>query len=148
MAEYLTAFKGEVSKLVRKELKGPFSQLKKDNVKLKKTVAPGGYIVIDDGYAQSAHAIYPVRNDWLQAFDGAGVRIVAENIADAGKLAEMNAQHQRCIERRAGELAQKHPQHKAFFEGYVTSQQSEGDEMAGEVTSVLWLLRAEAVHGA
>lgn len=39
MAEYQTAFKNEVSKLVRKEIKGPFNQLKADNVKLKKAVA-------------------------------------------------------------------------------------------------------------
>lgn len=39
MAEYLASFRGEVSRLVRKELKGPLAQLKADNVKLKKHVA-------------------------------------------------------------------------------------------------------------
>jgi DNA-binding transcriptional regulator YiaG len=39
MAEYQTAFKNEVSKLVRKEIKKPLAQLKADNVKLKKNLA-------------------------------------------------------------------------------------------------------------
>ncbi|HNX25884.1 MAG TPA: helix-turn-helix domain-containing protein [Phycisphaerae bacterium] len=39
MAEYLTSFRGEVSRLVRRELKKTFAQLKAENVKLKKHVA-------------------------------------------------------------------------------------------------------------
>ena len=39
MAEYMTAFKSEVSKLVRKEIKKPLAQLKADTVKMKKNIA-------------------------------------------------------------------------------------------------------------
>lgn len=113
-------------------------------LKLRDTVRPGGYIILDDAYsAGSSDCSYPTREQWHEQFQAAGVRLVAEKIVDVGVLAEINRYNQECIVRRANELIQAYPQKADLFAGYIQSQQEECDELEADgITGVTVLLQS------
>jgi len=112
-------------------------------LKLKNTVRPGGYILIDDAYSQdNTNNAYHSREVWLKAFRDAGVRLVAEKSAEASVLKDINKYNQERITQRAHELMRSYPERADLFSGYVTSQQAECNELeGGSIISVTWLLQ-------
>ncbi len=111
-------------------------------LKLRATVRPGGYILIDDAYsADGTDERYHSRDQWLGVFATAKVRLVAEKIVDPGEVVATNTFTQEHITKRASELAARYPEKAGMFEGYVRSQQAECDELENEMTGVTWLLQ-------
>lgn len=115
--------------------------------KLKRTVRPGGYVIIDDGYlyegskAPRLEGDYYTRGEWLRAFKQAGMKLVSET--SAGEEAQsVNEGNTAAIAARAEELSLVHPELKALFEDYVLAQQQECDDMLDRVVSSMWLLRS------
>ena len=112
--------------------------------KLKNTIKPGGYILIDDAYGSGADANYYSREEWSVVFDKTDVRLVAEKIGDHDELVDLNHEQQGFIVRRANELIVEHPEKAHLFESYIKSQQAECDELEKDISGVTLLLRGGA----
>ncbi len=116
--------------------------------KLKATVKPGGYIIVDDGYiiedaeAPRYEADYYTKEQWLRAFESVGLKLVSEKIAGE-ETQSVNDSNTAAIAARAQELVVLHPEHSGLFEGYIVAQVDECDDMADRVASVMWVLRKE-----
>jgi 2-polyprenyl-3-methyl-5-hydroxy-6-metoxy-1,4-benzoquinol methylase len=117
--------------------------------KLKNTIGPQGYLVIDDAYrADSPEGQYLSREQYLKIFEGARVKVVAGRRADHADLIAINRSNQARIVLRAHELKAMHPEKSSIFDGYIRSQQAECDELEGETTGVTWLLQAVSTESA
>jgi len=126
-------------------LGGPAEALRK----LKATVKPGGYILIEEGYipddgrredVRFNREAYFHKQHWTARFKEAGLELVetasghCEGHLDGDSgLAAITA--------RAGELMEKHPDQKAMFEGYVRNQRDEYEDIEGSLECVTWVLR-------
>lgn len=117
--------------------------------KLKDTVRPGGYLIVDDGYllegleAPRLEAECWTREAWTRAFQEAGLKLLSE-LRAGEEIHSVNDQNTVAIAARAAELARLHPERKRLFEEYVVSQQQECDDMADRVVSAMWVLQVEA----
>lgn len=110
--------------------------------KLKKTIKPGGYILIDDAYGSGSDNDYCTREGWSVIFEKMNVRLIAEKLGDHDELAILNREQQRLIVSRANELKDKYPEKAHLFESYIVSQQDECNELESEISGVTLLLRA------
>jgi len=115
--------------------------------KLRETVKPGGFIIIDEGYlpddasgddVKYQNYEFLQRHQWLDLFAENGLILVEElqNIEDYDFEADNKA-----IATRAAELSAMHPEKRAIFEGYVQSQQNEVDDLENTLIAVTWILR-------
>ena len=115
--------------------------------KLSKTVKPGGFIIIDEGYLPDDGSGEDVKyqnyeflhhGQWLRLFADSGLTLVEElqNTEDYDFDADNKA-----IATRAQELIEKHPEKRAIFEGYVQSQLNECDDLENSIVAVTWILR-------
>jgi len=113
---------------------------------LKQTVRPGGHIVIEESYFKDEKfevkcaADYETLNDWLQSFEKAGVKLIAqydEGDSEEGIDFESDNGH---IRQRVDELIEKYPDKKELFESYVRSQLNECDDL-GRLHTSIWLLQ-------
>jgi 2-polyprenyl-3-methyl-5-hydroxy-6-metoxy-1,4-benzoquinol methylase len=111
--------------------------------KLKKTIKPSGYIVIDDGYvAEGSDSNYHTRAEWMLFFVKSGVMLIDEMPSVNEEMTKTNNYNQERITARANELKQMHPEKSALFEQYVQSQQAECDQLENDITGVTWLLQS------
>lgn len=111
--------------------------------KLKQTVRPNGYIVIDDVYAPDGYASedYPTLRDWQNVFGQAGLEIVDAIPTDPGMMRKMNRFNQRAIEDRARQLIGMYPEKEDLFAAYVTDQQAECEMLDSVLVGTTWLLQ-------
>jgi cyclopropane fatty-acyl-phospholipid synthase-like methyltransferase len=111
-------------------------------VKLKDTVVPGRYILIDDAYSNEGnHEMYASRQQWLTAFRDTGVKLVAERTMNENTMEAVNQYNQNCIIKRAQELQAAHPDQAGLFAAYIQSQLAEINDLQGDITGVVWLLQ-------
>jgi ubiquinone/menaquinone biosynthesis C-methylase UbiE len=111
--------------------------------KLKRTIKPKGYCVIDDAYSLiQTDMKYPSRKQWIKDLDTAGFELVDEVIGDLDTVRDIDRFNQACIENRAEELKQAYPMQAEMFASYVRSQQAECDELENALTCFTWLLRS------
>lgn len=114
---------------------------------LKQTVKKGGYIIIEescfekDKFDVKCEYDFETYDDWLRAFDAAGVRLVAEYNEGLDESDVDFDYDNRHIAIRARELSEKYPDKKDLFESYVQSQLNECDDLKHLKTSI-WLLQA------
>ena len=117
--------------------------------KLKATVKPGGYILIEEGYIPDEGKREDIRyngdayfhlHQWLTLFEENGLELaetaLGHSEGDLDKDTGLAA-----ITKRAGELIDKHPDQKALFEGYIRNQKDEYDDIDDSLTCVTWILR-------
>jgi SAM-dependent methyltransferase len=126
-------------------LDGPADALNK----LKSTVKPGGYVLIEEGYIPheskrdnvryNRDAYFPLQQ-WMAWFGEAGLELVETasghsegNLDSDTGLAAIIA--------RASELIEKYPDKKALFEGYVRNQRNEYDDIGDSLVCVTWILK-------
>jgi 2-polyprenyl-3-methyl-5-hydroxy-6-metoxy-1,4-benzoquinol methylase len=110
--------------------------------KMKNTLKPSGFIIIDDGYvAEGSDSIYHSRAEWMLFFIKAGVMLVDEMPSDVEELSKINNYNQEHIIRRASELKQIHPDKSDLFDKYIQSQQEECDQLKHDIIGVTWLLQ-------
>jgi len=115
--------------------------------KLRGTVKPGGFILIDESYLPDGLSSgevkyqnyeYLTHNQWVRLFEDSGLKIVEE----VSHTEEYNFDSDnKAIAARAEELATKLPEKRAIFEGYVQSQLNECDDLENSLTSVTWMLQ-------
>jgi len=117
--------------------------------KLKDTIKPGGFIIIDEGYLPDDVATsnedvkwqnydYLHRSQWLQLFADNDLALIEElqNTEEYDFDADNKA-----IATRAAELAAKHPDKKTIFDGYVQSQLDECDDLENSIIAITWILQ-------
>lgn len=110
--------------------------------KLKNTIKPDGYMIIDDAYGQNGASIdYYTRSEWIEAFERTKVKLIEEIFIDDDELKELNREQQDHIARRAEELKNKHPEKAALFDSYVQSQQMEVNQIENEISGVTMILQ-------
>jgi len=117
--------------------------------KLKATVKPGGYILIEEGYIPdegkrediryNRDAYFPEQH-WMALFKEAGLELIETasghsegNLDSDSGMAAITA--------RASELIEKYPDKKAIFEGYIHNQRNEYDDIADSLVCVTWILK-------
>ena len=116
--------------------------------KLAKTVKPGGYILIDEGYLPDGgdnaavkyqNYDYLTRAQWMRLFEDSGLTLVEEVKAEAKDYdfeRDNNA-----IRARADELIAKYPEKREIFEGYVRSQLDECEDLEHTIIAITWMLQ-------
>jgi ubiquinone/menaquinone biosynthesis C-methylase UbiE len=119
--------------------------------KLKATVKPGGYILIEEGYIPNegkredirfnADTYFPLQH-WVTLFKETGLELVETasghsegNLDSDSGLAAIIA--------RANELIEKHPDKKAIFERYIRNQRDEYNDINDRIVCVTWILKKQ-----
>lgn len=118
--------------------------------KLKATIKRNGYIVLADGYARgeteesfmSGNDTIRTREQWLQFFRDAGLKVAALKATDESGMREVNTFNNIAIGRRAEELIARHPEKEKLFEEYMQNQIAECEAMEALYVGVTWLLQA------
>ena len=118
--------------------------------KLKETIKPGGYIMIDECYLPDDGDQKDIRYDnyeyltgkqWNALFKEAGLELV-EALSDFDESENLDSDSgMAAITARANELIEKHPDKKEIFEGYIRSQQNEYDDIDSRLVPVVWVLK-------
>ncbi|MCL2817777.1 MAG: methyltransferase domain-containing protein [Clostridiales bacterium] len=114
--------------------------------KLRETVKPQGFILMDEAYLPVGSGSenvrieyeYLTREQWLGLFEESGLRLL-EEISYTGER-DFSSDNE-AIAARAQELAAKHPEKRALFEGYVQSQLDECTDLNGSVVGAAWILQ-------
>ena len=117
--------------------------------KLKSTVKPGGYILIEEGYIPdegkredvrcNADAYYPLHY-WEALFKEMGLELVETASGHSEGNLDSNS-GMAAITKRAGELTNRYPDKKTIFEEYVRNQQDEYDDIDDSLVCVTWALK-------
>ena len=118
---------------------------------LSQTVKKGGYIIIEESYfigeKRDLKCSFDCEmfSDWLNAFEKASVRIVAQIDEEAQSAADeinfdSDNEH---IAKRAAELSERHPDKKELFDGFVQSQLNECDDLTDRLQTSIWFLQTE-----
>ncbi len=116
---------------------------------LKKTVKPGGYIVISDAYLTNGSSDirlaydYETLDAWLEAFKREDC-IILEHYEESGETYREidNEYNNQCILKRAEELKKRYPQKAGLFDAYVKSQADETADIEGDsVSGAIWLAK-------
>ena len=118
--------------------------------KLKKTIKPGGYILIDESYLPDdigkedvlyGHHEYLTEGQWKALFKEVGLEI-AETVVDFEDSENLDSvSGMAFITARANELIEKYPNKKEIFEGYVRSQRNEYADLDSNLAGVVWILK-------
>lgn len=112
--------------------------------KLKNTIKPGGYLIIDDAYGEKGVAFdHYSREEWVDIFGKTSVMLLDELIIDDDELKELNQEQQGFITKRAEELKKKHPEKATLFDSYLQSQQAEVEQLENEISGVTMLLQTK-----
>ena len=114
--------------------------------KLVKTIKPQGYILMDEAYLSDKASIeqvkykyeYLTHEQWMKLFQACNLRLVEE--IPVKEEYDFDFEN-KSIAARAKELATKHPEKQAIFEGYVQSQLNECDDLENTVVGVTWMLQ-------
>jgi SAM-dependent methyltransferase len=128
-------------------LGGPAETLKK----LKSTVKPGGYVLIEEGFIPDEAGRENIRHNkevhlteqqWMDLFSEAGLELV-ETASGFGEGDLDSVSGMAAITARANELIEKHPDKKAIIDEYVCGQQNEYDDIDDGLICVTWVLTAK-----
>lgn len=113
---------------------------------LRRSVEPGGYILIDDGFLASGsekvagYEEYRDRETTLELLQSHGDKLVEETLVDQNEMREWNVKATRSIAKRAEALAKRHPNSAEKFAGYIANQERETDILASTIVPAIWLL--------
>jgi 2-polyprenyl-3-methyl-5-hydroxy-6-metoxy-1,4-benzoquinol methylase len=110
--------------------------------KLKNTIKPEGYIVIDDAFGKKGAKIdYYTREEWLLIFEKTEVTLIDEKIIENDELVNLNREQQGFIIKRANELKREYPESAYLFDRYIHSQQVECDMLESDILGVTLLIQ-------
>lgn len=116
--------------------------------KLKKTIRPDGYIIIDEAYLpdnrtndsiQYKNYDYMPRQHWLKLFQDNHLKLL-EELPDHG---ETNFEEEKqFLGKRVNELIEKHTEKKDLFLSYLDSQLGEYEDLDTHIIAVTWILQS------
>ena len=117
--------------------------------KLKATVKPGGYIMIEEGFISGEDKrekvrynrdVYFTEQQWVALFKEANLELIetasGHSEGDLDSVTGMAA-----IIARANELIEKYPDKRTLFEEYIRNQQNEYADIDDSLVCVTWVLR-------
>lgn len=114
---------------------------------LRSVVRPRGYIVIDDGFLVSDHAItrsgyehYTSREETHRLLIQHGDELLQETLIPRSEVEARNHENNRCIQARAKGLTERFPEHADRLAGYVESQVAECEILESSIAAAVWLL--------
>ncbi len=116
---------------------------------LRRTVRPGGLMVVDDGYlAQGGGGIaFPgyghllPRRETVLAMTGLGDQLIDERLIPQADLATQNQVIIEAIDARASSLATRLPQHAGALADYVAKQRAECEVLDNRVQRATWVIQ-------
>jgi 2-polyprenyl-3-methyl-5-hydroxy-6-metoxy-1,4-benzoquinol methylase len=116
--------------------------------KLRQTIHPGGYMIIDDGFLKRSkkflhpgyehYGSYETTRQWLTAH---GDTIVTEVILPDEVTTSVNDEYLHAIQGRAQDLISAHPELETLINEYVANQIEECKIINEELTGAIWLLQ-------
>jgi SAM-dependent methyltransferase len=115
---------------------------------LRRIVRPDGYIVIDDGFLVSEHAMvrngydhYTSREETHRLLTQHGDELLEETLVPRSEVEACNRDNNRCIQARAKGLTERFPEHADRLAGYVESQVAECEVLESSIVAAVWLLK-------
>ncbi len=115
---------------------------------LRRSVRPGGYLVIDDGFLAGGerirdpgHESYVPHDETLRLLTAHGDEIMREVIVPVDDIREVNRRQTALIRKRAEGLARRYPDAADSLAQYVERQERECAVLETDVVGAVWLLR-------
>jgi ubiquinone/menaquinone biosynthesis C-methylase UbiE len=115
---------------------------------LRRVVRPNGYLVIDDGFLVSEHAIarssydhYTSREETHRLLTRHGDELSQETLIPSSEVEACNRENNRCIQARAKGLTERFPEHADRLAGYANSQVAECEILESSIAAAVWLLQ-------
>ncbi len=116
---------------------------------LRRTVRPGGFMVIDDGFltghapvARVGYDHYVPRDLTMTQLTAHGDRLRQE-ILTVEQNRAINREYLEIIRKNARDLVARHPRIAARVEAYIREQEIECDVLDKYITGAIWLLQRE-----
>lgn len=117
--------------------------------KLKSVVRRKGSILMDEAYlvgnqddVRYQNYEYLTLAQWKKLFKEMDLELIADKTCENTAIADENNDHNnQMIEKRADELAEKYPDKRNIFEGYIKSQKMECYDLDDVIVGVTWLLK-------
>lgn len=139
---------GEFDVVVWAALGGALGSFDRCVGQLRQVVRPDGYIVIDDGFYVSEHAIvrngydhYTSREETHRLLTQHGDELLQETVIPRSEVETCNRENNRCIQARAKGLTERFPEHAERLAGYVDSQVAECEILESSIAAAVWLLQ-------
>ncbi len=121
--------------------------------RLRRTVRPGGYILIDDGYLRGGKPVkragyghYETHARTMKHLTSHGDALVEERLT-IEENKRINDEYLAVIKRNAESLLEARPELRGRVEGYIREQEMECDVLDAHITGAIWLLRREEDAG-
>ena len=116
--------------------------------RLKATIKDGCYILMDEAYLPDGGKQEDIKYDyeylteqqWKDLFKEAGLELIESDFRE-GSANLSSDSGMAAITARASELIEKHPDRKDMFEGFVSNQENEYDDIENSLVCVTWILK-------
>jgi SAM-dependent methyltransferase len=115
---------------------------------LRRAVRPGGYMIIDDGYAVDevpqgfpGYEYVESRGKLIAQLTEHGDELVREVTVPPGEVREQNRIYTKRIAGRVRRLSREHPEHRDAFERYLNREKRESELLEDHMVCATWLLR-------
>lgn len=116
--------------------------------KIRRTLKPNGYIVIDDGYSTDEPQTldyqayeYLTMPQWLKLFDDIDLDLLGYIESDDSTMKTVVEETNKKLISRAKELIIKHPNKKKLFEKYIEDLSYESLDIDDTIIALTWLLQ-------
>jgi cyclopropane fatty-acyl-phospholipid synthase-like methyltransferase len=116
--------------------------------KLRGTIRPGGYIVIDDGFLENPIIIkrggyehYLPHDETLKQLTSQGNTLFQELLLTEEETRSINEHYIKAMRRRAQTLIQRHPHLHETIPRYIREQAIECELIEKHITGAIWLLK-------
>lgn len=124
-----------------------FGGLKDTVGALRRTVRPGGFMVIDDAYLLGRPVAFPGydvlldRGRTLEDLESHGDRIIAEHLFSRSEAEAQNRRYQAWVEERGRSLAGRRPDLAPDIVAYIEKERRECEIIERDIQGAVWLLR-------
>ena len=115
--------------------------------RLRKTIKPGGYILIDDGYLKGTENLkrrgyehYRPHHEVLRQLQSHGDLLIRELSTDE-ESKRINDQYLSVLQNKKSDFLKRHPHMKETLEQYIQTQKIECEIIENSLHSALWLIR-------
>jgi ubiquinone/menaquinone biosynthesis C-methylase UbiE len=116
--------------------------------KLRNTVRPGGFIVIDDGFLKGLKPVnrkgyehYRSHQETLKELTSHGDSLLGEIVLAEGENSEIDQGYLKAIKRRSIDLIERNPDLKDEVEAYIKNQEIECEVIEQNLRGAVWLIQ-------
>ena len=117
-------------------------------LRLRRTVRPGGYMVIDDGYRVTSNKIsrpgydhYVFYQETIRQLTSLGDIILREKVVPVYNVKSRHQQETGLIARRVESLSREHPELVNSFFEYLEREKQECEILERDIAEAMWLLQ-------